>query len=159
MSSHPPLPKNLFYYKLSAIAEDAEAPPHDVVHDVLSLVDLILYKNKQVDIAAIHQLLGPDLFIDLLHILGGKTLEFPSVEDFREIFTWALCYYQKEIQHKDWKELKESLGSDTSSIKWSMKNKQITLFLQELLSRKMKGASVEDLLRDIQDLQKERRTK
>lgn len=146
-------PKNLFYHKLENIAGDSESSN---VRDILTLVDLILYKNKQVDLAEIHQLLGPDEFVDLLHLLGGKTITFPTIEEFREIFTWALCYYAKEIQHKEWKDLKEELGYDISSIKWSMKNKQLTQFIQEILHKKLSGQDVSEMFEDIKSRKKKR---
>lgn len=140
-------PKNLFYHKLENVTTEGHTKSN--VHDILTLVDLILYKNKEVDVASIHQLLGPDLFVDLLHVLGGKTITFPTIEEFRDIFTWALCYYAKEIQHKEWKDIKEELGEDISSIKWSMKNKQLTQFIQEILHRKLSGEDVTSLFEDL----------
>ena len=117
--------------------------------DVLNLVDLILYKNREVDLAGLHQLLGPDLFVQTLQLLGGKTITFPDTDEFKDIFTWALCYYAREIQKKDWKDLKEELGYDVSSIKWSMKNKQLTHFIQEVLHKKMSKQSVEEMLQEL----------
>ena len=117
--------------------------------DILTLVDLILYKNKQVDLAGLHQLLGPDLFVQTLQLLGGKTITFPDTEEFRDVFMWALCYYAKEIQHKEWKDIKEELGYDISSIKWSMKNKQLSHFIQEVLHKKMSKESVESMVTEL----------
>jgi len=145
-SSNGAKPQNLFYHKLENVLNDDKSSS---VEDILTLVDLILYKNREVDLAGLHQLLGPDLFVQTLQLLGGKTITFPDTEEFKEIFTWALCYYAKEIQHKDWKELKEELGYDVSSIKWSMKNKQLTQFIQEVLHKKLSKQSVEEMLTEV----------
>ncbi len=144
-------PRNLFYHKLENIMSGDDASS---TRDILALVDLILYKNNEIDLAGLHQLLGPDLFIQTLQLLGGKTITFPDTEEFREVFTWALCYYAREIQKKDWKELKEELGYDVSSIKWSMKNKQLSQFIQEVLYKKMSGQSVQEMLDELNSKRK-----
>ncbi|MCA1807020.1 MAG: hypothetical protein LC687_04115 [Actinobacteria bacterium] len=126
-----------------------EEDKSSATRDVLNLVDLILYKNREIDLAGLHQLLGPDLFVQALQLLGGKTITFPDTDEFKDIFTWALCYYAREIQQKDWKDLKEELGYDVSSIKWSMKNKQLTHFIQEVLHKKMSKQSVEEMLQEL----------
>ncbi len=140
-------PQNLFYHKLGNIMDENDKGY--ATRDVLNLVDLILYKNREVDLAGLHQLLGPDLFVQTLQLLGGKTITFPDTDEFKDIFTWALCYYAREIQKKDWKDLKEELGYDVSSIKWSMKNKQLTHFIQEVLHKKMSKQSVEEMLQEL----------
>ncbi|MCA1800444.1 MAG: hypothetical protein LC650_04050 [Actinobacteria bacterium] len=147
MSEGAKQPQNLFYHKLGNIM--GEEDKSSATRDVLNLVDLILYKNREIDLAGLHQLLGPDLFVQALQLLGGKTITFPDTDEFKDIFTWALCYYAREIQQKDWKDLKEELGYDVSSIKWSMKNKQLTHFIQEVLHKKMSKQSVEEMLQEL----------
>ena len=142
----PDQPRNLFYHKLENVMGGDQ---QSNTQDILTLVDLILYKNKQVDLAGLHQLLGPDLFVQTLQLLGGKTITFPDTEEFRDVFMWALCYYAKEIQHKEWKDIKEELGYDISSIKWSMKNKQLSHFIQEVLHKKMSKESVESMVTEL----------
>lgn len=137
-------PKNPLYNRLHSISNDHELD--STVQDVLSIVQLILYKDKQFDLASLLEILGPDNFVKLLYTVGGQTITFPTPEEFKELFTWALTYYAKEVQGKDWKTLKTDLGYEESSIKWSSKNKQLTKYIQDILSRKMKGETLQEYL-------------
>lgn len=137
--------KNLLYKKLENVSEGQKLD--SIVEDVLAIVQLILYKDKKLSLAELMEVLGPDSFVKLLYITGGQTITFPTPEEFKELFTWALTYYAKEVQGTDWKTLKDKLGYDESSIKWSSKNKQLTKFIKDILSCKMKGESLKEYLR------------
>lgn len=133
--------RNAFYARLANMSDE-----NSTTTEILALVDLILYRTKKSDIATIHSIIGSDLLVELLYSMGGKTVTLPTVEEFREVFEWALCYYAREVQHREWKDIKAELGLDASAMKWSMKNKQLTQFMQEILHKKLSEQQVQEML-------------
>lgn len=138
-------PKNMFYSRLSQVSKDSSS----VASEILTLVDIILFRNRKTAVVDMHQVLGSDKFIELLYAVGGQTITFPSVEEFREVFEWALCYYAREVQNRDWKDIKAELGLDASAMKWSTRNKQLSAFISEILYKKMSEADMEQVMREL----------
>lgn len=136
---------NMLYKKLQQVSRETTMDKPS--EEILNIVQLILYKDKQLSLVELLQTLGTENFIKLLYVVGGKTVTFPSPQEFKEVFTWALTYYSREVQQMEWKDIKERLGQDQSSIKWSSKNKQLNKFIQNALDTKLKGESLHDYLK------------
>lgn len=136
---------NNLYKKLQQVSRESTIDKPS--EEILNIVQLILYKDKQLSLAELLSSLGTENFIRLLYIVGGKTVTFPTPNEFKDVFTWALTYYAKEVQGMSWKDIKNQLGQDQSSIKWSSKNKQLNKFIQNALNTKLAGESLEEYLR------------
>lgn len=136
--------QNDLYKKLQKVSEESSIDRHS--QEILNIVKLILYKDKHISLAELLQTFGAENFVKLLYVVGGKTITFPTPNEFKEIFTWATAYYAKEINGMDWKEIKDKLGCDQSSIKWSSKNKQLSKFIQKILTQKLDSQSFQEYI-------------
>ena len=138
--------KNSFFHKLKKVGEDMA---HSSTDDVLTLTEIIMYRNKELDVAAIYKLLGADLFVQLLYLLKGKTVEFPTPDEFKKTFEWALCYYAKEIQNREWKDIRNDFEIQETSIKCAMRNKQLNDYMASTLHKKLSENEAANILEQL----------
>ena len=114
-------------------------------HVIEELVKLSLLKNASKDedlviFAEIYKALGVENFTTLINLIDGRTLEFPSKEEFKELLITVLCYYYKEVENKDWDDIKSIIGDpDLNSIKHGIRASALGNFLDELMSRGSNG--------------------
>jgi len=128
--------KSLFQKKINKILK--ENPVEEVIKDLIKLHYLRLAsKNEsQLVLVEIYNLLGSELFSELIELINGRTVHFPDRESFKETIQIALCYYFKYIKHKKWDEIKELLQDDeVSSIKYGINCNKIHQFIQEQMTR------------------------
>ncbi len=105
------------------------------------LIKLSLLKNASKDenlvvFAEIYKALGVEDFTTLINLIDGRTLTFPSKEEFKELLITVLCYYYKEVENKDWDDIKSIIGDpDLNSIKHGIRASALGSFLDQLMSR------------------------
>jgi len=118
----------------------------DIIEDVIRLH---LFKNAEKDesllaLVEIYDLLGIDKFTDLITLLDGQTITFPRKEDFKDTVQLAICYYYKNVEGKQWKDIKETLSdNDIPAIKYGIRMQQFQSFLNYIADR-MKMRSKEE---------------
>jgi len=125
--------KSLFQKKINKILK--ENPIEEVIKDLIKLHYLRLAsKNEdQIALVEIYNLLGSELFAELIEIINGRTISFPDRESFKESVQIALCYYFKYIKHKKWDEIKEILqDEEVSSIKYGINTNKLRMFINEM---------------------------
>ncbi len=132
-------PKNIMQQHLKEqLSNDRETS-----HIIEDLIKLSLLKNASKDedlivFAEIFKALGVEEFTTLLNIIEGRTLTFPSKEDFKELLITVLCYYYKEVDNKGWEEIKSIIGDpDLNSIKHGIRASALGSFLEQLVGRGM----------------------
>jgi hypothetical protein len=82
----------------------------------LRLVGIALgISNYGDSLSQIYNILGIDNFTKLLHIVSGRTIEFPPLKLFRESLILCLCFILKE-KGMSWEEIKETLPFDEDDI-------------------------------------------
>lgn len=114
-------------------------------HVIEELIKLSLLKNASKDedlviFAEIYKVLGVENFTTLINLIDGKTLEFPSKEEFKELIITVLCYYYKEVEHKDWEDIKSIIGDpDLNSIKHGIRASALGSFLDQFTNRGTNG--------------------
>jgi len=128
--------KSLFQKKINTILK--ENPIEEVIKDLIKLHYLRLAsKNEdQMVLVEIYNLLGSELFAELIETINGRTVQFPDRESFKETVQIALCYYFKYIKHKKWDEIKELLQDDeVSSIKYGINCNKLNQFITETAAK------------------------
>lgn len=118
--------------------------------DILDLIDCLIklqmFKNSEKDekkliLVELYKLLGTSKFMDMMDICSGKTIKFPSKEDFKETIQIALCYYYKQFKDYSWDDIKALINDeDLSSVKLGIKIQQLQRFIDhygELRTRKI----------------------
>lgn len=134
-------PKSVFQQKLKENLKTRESKT--IVHD---LIKLHLYKNadrdeSQVILVELYNYLGsPEKFIDFIDHFAGKKLHIPIKEDFKDTLLISLCYYYREIEKKNWEEVRSLLNiPDLNGIKYGVKLGQLNDFINQQLAIMSKG--------------------
>ena len=74
--------------------------------------------------------LGSLEYAKIVSILGGKTITFPSEEDYKDSIITALCYYYKEIENLDWEQIKDKIDiNKLNTIKYGIRVQQLKSFI------------------------------
>lgn len=129
-------PKSLFQQRINEIMTETEAT--DLILDIF---ELQMYKNAEKDdkklvFVELYNLLGMEKFVEVMELLGGKTVKFPNREDFKETIEIALAYYYKTFRGHDWATIKELIGDkDMSTVKFGAKMQQMSKFINYIGSK------------------------
>ncbi len=131
-------PKNLLELKINeALGTDEES----VVSDLIKL-SLMKKASKNQDFLVyteLYNLLGVEKFTEVISLLDGKTVTFPTKEDFKDSIITVLCYYYRNVKGLDWDEIKELLGMpDINTIKQGIRASQYESYIKELIEKRIK---------------------
>lgn len=123
-------PKSLFQQKINDIM--ADDPTKNLILDIF---ELQLLKNaekddKKIYLVELYNLLGFEKFVEVIELLSGKLIKFPSREDFKEDIEIALSFYYRTFRGYDWAKIKNLIGdSEMSSVKFGAKMQQMSKFI------------------------------
>jgi len=143
-------PKSIFQQRITEIVNDD--PTKNVVMDVFQLE---LYKNAEKNednlvLVELYNLVGLEKFCDIIGLLSGKTLKFPTQESVKEDVTIALCYYYKRFRNKSWDDIKGLLEDDRlQSVKYGIKIQQLNKFIKYISERTNSRYNLPNLEDDI----------
>lgn len=131
-------PKNVLEEKLNETLKGGE---ESLISDLIKL-SLLKTASKDEDLLVfteIYNLLGLSKFTELISLIDGKTITFPSKEEFRETIVTILCYYYRNVQNKNWDEIKSLLNMpELNTIRYGIKASQLEAFIKELIARRIK---------------------
>ena len=114
-------------------------------------------ESKETDLYILAKLLPDEYLIPLLSYFDGAQLRMPTYNNFKELKILALIFYMKEIQGKNWNDIKKvlnfpenfnalnsiSLGKKTTFIKENLvKSLSVTIqnISEEDFEKHLKGA-------------------
>ena len=130
-------PKSILQQKLNeALGTDSE---QTVITDLLHLALLKKAQTNTDDLIydEIFKLLGLETFTNLIALVDGRSFKLPTKEEFQDTIITVLCYYYKNIDHKDWNEIKEILGiKDLNSIREGIRASQFEAFVTKMANKK-----------------------
>jgi hypothetical protein len=87
-------------------------------------------------------ILGSVEFAKLISVCGGKTITFPTEEDYKDSIITSLCYYYREIDNMDWDEIKEKIDiNKLNTIKYGIRVQQLKSFIDGQIFRDIKKMS------------------
>jgi len=128
-------PKSVFQQRLK------ESLNKETTSVVADLIKLSLMKKAERDedlliYAEIFNLLGVDKFTELIQLIDGRTLEFPTPDEFKDTIVTVLCYYYKNVEQKSWDDIKALIGDpDLNTIKYGIRATTFGSFLDTLTGR------------------------
>jgi hypothetical protein len=94
-------------------------------------------KNNWRSMLEIYNTIGMGQFIKIVTLLKGQTLTFPSEEELKDSILTVMCYYYKEVEKKNWKEITKILNiPNLNTIKYGIRLRQ----LSEFITKKTRGA-------------------
>ena len=130
-------PKNVLEEKLNETLSGGE---ESLISDLVKL-SLLKTASKNEDLfvfTEIYNLLGLGKFTELLSLIDGKTITFPSKDEFKETIVTVLCYYYRNVLNKDWEEIKSLLNMpELNTIRYGIKASQLEAFIKELIARRI----------------------
>ena len=130
-------PRSILQQKLNeALGTNSE---QTVITDLLHLALLKKAQTNTDDLIydEIFKLLGLETFTNLIALVDGRSFKLPTKEEFQDTIITVLCYYYKNIEHKDWSEIKEILGiKDLNSIREGIRASQFEAFVNKMANKK-----------------------
>jgi hypothetical protein len=139
-------PKTIFQDRINEIVESTMAS--EIIKD---LIHLQMFKSaeknsKNLALVEVFNLLGVEKFTELIDLLDGKTIKFPTKETLKEYVIIALCFYHKKYYGRTWNEIKEIIGDDKlKSIKYGLRVQNLETFIKYLQDRTGERFSLEGL--------------
>lgn len=128
-------PRNLLQERLNQVLSEGE---ETIISD---LVKLSLLKRGEKDsnelvFSELYNLLGLDGFTNLVSLMDGRTVTFPSRDEFQEALLVVLAYYYRTLEGKSWDSIKDILGlQDINSVKLGIQAGQYEKFLQRMIKK------------------------
>lgn len=136
-------PQNLWEKKFLDIFENKKK---EDINYFLNLVGIILHVSHYGDtISQLYESLDFDSFNKVIHILSGRNVSFPSINDFREAIIMGLCFIYKE-KGFDWDEIKNILPfneNEISSYKYGIKIGHLKKRIRNELYKELIGKNKE----------------
>lgn len=130
-------PKSVLQQKLNeALGTDSE---QTIITDLMHLALLKKAQTNSDDLIydEIFKLLGLETFTNLVALVDGRPFRLPSKEEFQDTIITVLCYYYKNVEHKDWNEIREILGmKDLNSIREGIRASQFEGFISKMANKK-----------------------
>ena len=131
-------PKNIVQEKINETLSSGE---ESIISD---LMELSLLQKAEKDesllcFTEIYKLLGLEKFTALVSLIDGRTITFPTKEEFKEAIILVLCYYYHVMEGRDWKEIKRILGMpDVNFVKYGIKLNKLKDFIADLIKRRFR---------------------
>ena len=128
-------PENLLEQKIN---ETLQEPEETLVS---SLIELSLLKDSKKSrdtlvFSELYNLLGLESFTEVIQLLSGRTITFPTQESFKETILMVLCYYYRYVCGKSWEEVKSLvMEPDLQTAKFGIWCKQFDTFLKEMTQK------------------------
>jgi|SRR5208282_1323854 len=110
---------------------------------IWKVVELLIYEGtKSTDLLDIYHLLAFKDFVKLVSLIDGREVRLPSAKDIEENLLTALIYYDRTILNLSWDQVKSKYPEiEISSIKYSLKIKKLTEFIQLRINEMMRELS------------------
>jgi hypothetical protein len=126
--------KSLFRKKMNEAT--ADRPNVKVIKDIIKLAMLKnSMKNKNsLKLVELYNYFGLDAFVDLIDIMNGTTISFPSIEEFKDTVKLSISYYYKFLKNKSWDEIKEIINDEEggTNVKYGINCSKLNRFITEL---------------------------
>ena len=123
--------RSLFQKKVNDICRTETVT--DVISDLIKLE--ILKEGERSDrmtpLIEIYSVLGPTVFSELVELMDGRLVQFPSPQQFKETVKTAVYYYYKFLKGSDFKEVDKFFNDDINHIKLGVKTHSLHQWIQK----------------------------
>ena len=128
-------PENLLEQKINETLQE----PEETLVSCLIELSLLKDSKKSRDtlvFSELYNLLGLESFTEVIQLLSGRTITFPTQESFKETILMVLCYYYRYVCGKSWEEVKSLvMEPDLQTAKFGIRCKQFDTFLKEMTQK------------------------
>ena len=106
----------------------------DLLWDIVSL--FMFEKMRSNDLVNLYRIFGVENFVKLIHVLGDKTIKFPSKKEIEENVLAAVVYIDREVFGMTWEEVKKKHSTlNISSIRYAIKIKSLNEFVKQQIDQ------------------------
>jgi len=138
-------PRNIFQSKVENILNENK-DQNDLFQVIFQLTQFLTFEKSPIkgdidqwkSLMELYSTFGSTQFARIITIMKGKTINFPTEEEFQDCIITSLCYYYKEIMNLSWDEIKEKLKTPRlNSIKYGIRVRQLRSFIDEQLLQRL----------------------
>ena len=142
-------PRNVFQAKVNAILTK-EPIISDLFENIFKLQQVLSLEKMNAGVQKedpdqwkilleLFTTFGSLQFSKIISITHGKTITFPSQEEFQDSIITVLCYYYKEEENMTWDQIKEKLNlPKLNTIKFGIRVRQLKGFIDAKIMRGIK---------------------
>ena len=98
------------------------------------IMSLLTLDDESNTLYGFYQLFGFDGIAEMLEKFGGRKIQFPTSDKFKDSLIVAMCYYYREIKGMKWRDIKSSIPFEFDSQKVSMKIMKLDNRIKSLIS-------------------------
>ena len=103
--------------------------------DLFRAIALVFYHNEKLsDIYDVYKLLGIENLVKLVHLLDGRTVQFPTSTELKDAIVLSLCFYYREIDGLPWEDIHDLIPFKFSSLTVSYKIKSLNKVIRNELT-------------------------
>lgn len=121
--------KSLFRDKINEITERDQC--EKTISDLFKLNTLRKKNADSKKLVELYNLLGPELFADVISIIDGETIKFPTVEQFKDDINVCISYYLKYQKGESWETVRNMLGCDGSTVKYGINCSKLDAYIRD----------------------------
>jgi hypothetical protein len=116
-------PTNLFEKRISELFA---AKPSTEFDSIMRLVTMIIADTAPSDdMVALYHLLPMEQFVKVVNLFDGRQVRFFARKDIQDALILALCFYHKEVEGLDWKDISQKVPFAISPISYGSKIKKL----------------------------------
>jgi len=116
-------PTNLFEKRISELFA---AKPSTEFDSIMRLVTMIIADTAPSDdMVALYHLLPMEEFVKVVNLFDGRQVRFFARKDIQDALILALCFYHKEVEGLDWKDISQKVPFAISPISYGSKIKKL----------------------------------
>jgi hypothetical protein len=130
-------PSNLFEKRISELFAAKSSNEFDAI---LRLVTIIIDESAPSDdMIALYHLLPMEQFVKVINLFDGRQVKFFGRKDIQEALILAMCFYHKEVEGLDWKDISQKVPFAISSISYGSKIKKLSKTIRSNLEVVLRG--------------------
>jgi hypothetical protein len=132
-------PRSIFQKKIQNLLKSEPEAVDSVIEDLFTIQQILISERVEEteedntkSLLYLYNIVGMKSYIKLITALRGKKINLPSEDELKDSILTVICYYYKEIEKKNWKEIMRILGMPTlNTIKYGIRLRQLSQFIQK----------------------------
>ncbi len=132
-------PENLFEKRITEMFKSRPPSEFDMLLKTVTMI--IAEQAPSDDMVALYNLLSMEDFVRVINLFDGRMIKFFSRKEIQEAFVLALCFYYREIEGLDWKDISEKLPIPVNPLSYGSRVKKLSQTVKQQLAKTLGDAS------------------
>lgn len=130
-------PSNLFEKRIDEIFSAQKTDEFDMLMRLVTII--IAEQAPGDDMVALYNLLPMQDFVRVVNLFDGRLVRFFSRKDVQDALLLALCFYYREVEGLDWKEIAQKIPFPISSTSYSSRVRKLSAAMREQMMKTLGG--------------------